>query len=274
MRRGYTPPRMQPKLKRGELDRLAEFYSLDAATRRDHARARRCASLARRRPALPRAAACVSPACCRWPRAWCSSSPPTGADRGIRPLRAGRARAASAAPWSPFVKPPPRFVGRGAVFLAFIATGALLALFGQTYQTGADVYELFLTWALLGLPLVVAAQWSVSVRGLGAGAQHRAAAVLRLATRAADCSGPCLAGRASARRTSSWARPGSISLLWFAFEWRQPDAVPDWVRRLLLSCAFGFATWAGVIVRRGRSPRRSTAASRTSRSHRSPCWRP
>ena len=28
-------------------------------------------------------------------------------------------------------------------------------LFGQTYQTGADVYELFLTWALLGLPLVV-----------------------------------------------------------------------------------------------------------------------
>src|SRR5699024_2854420 len=36
-----------------------------------------------------------------------------------------------------------------------------LALFGQTYQTGADVYELFLTWALLGLAFVVAGQWSV-----------------------------------------------------------------------------------------------------------------
>ncbi|MES1263411.1 MAG: DUF2157 domain-containing protein, partial [Peristeroidobacter soli] len=44
-----------------------------------------------------------------------------------------------------WIKPPPAFLGRGAVFLAFIATGALLALFGQTYQTGADIYELFLS---------------------------------------------------------------------------------------------------------------------------------
>jgi hypothetical protein len=36
-------------------------------------------------------------------------------------------------------------------------------------------------------------------------------------------------------------------LLWIAFEFRSTDAVPDWVRRLILSCAFGFATWGGVL---------------------------
>lgn len=58
-------------------------------------------------------------------------------------------------------KPPPHALGRSASLLAFIASGALLALFGQTYQTGADVYELFLTWSVLAIPLVIAAQWSV-----------------------------------------------------------------------------------------------------------------
>ncbi|MBC7982324.1 MAG: DUF2157 domain-containing protein, partial [Candidatus Obscuribacterales bacterium] len=58
-------------------------------------------------------------------------------------------------------RPPPSSLGRYALLSAFVLTGALLALFGQSYQTGADVYELFLLWALLALPLVVAAQWSV-----------------------------------------------------------------------------------------------------------------
>jgi hypothetical protein len=35
--------------------------------------------------------------------------------------------------------------------------------------------------------------------------------------------------------------------LWFAFEFWRVDAVPDWVRRLLMSCAFGFGTWAGLL---------------------------
>jgi Predicted membrane protein (DUF2157) len=38
--------------------------------------------------------------------------------------------------------------------LAFIATGALFAYFGQTYQTGADPWQLFALWALLMLPAV------------------------------------------------------------------------------------------------------------------------
>ncbi|MFT6465427.1 DUF2157 domain-containing protein [Halopseudomonas sp.] len=36
-----------------------------------------------------------------------------------------------------------------------IATGAFLALIGQTYQTGADIWQLFAAWALLMLPWVV-----------------------------------------------------------------------------------------------------------------------
>ncbi|MFV0282838.1 MAG: GDYXXLXY domain-containing protein [Castellaniella sp.] len=40
--------------------------------------------------------------------------------------------------------------------LAALATGALLALMGQIYQTGADTWELFLTWAVLMLPWLVA----------------------------------------------------------------------------------------------------------------------
>jgi len=37
--------------------------------------------------------------------------------------------------------------------LALVAIGALFAYFGQTYQTGADPWQLFALWALLFLPL-------------------------------------------------------------------------------------------------------------------------
>ncbi len=53
----------------------------------------------------------------------------------------------------------------GALILATLASGTILALFGQTYQTGADVYELFFAWALLTLPFALAgmsgALWAV-----------------------------------------------------------------------------------------------------------------
>lgn len=54
-------------------------------------------------------------------------------------------------------QPPPLRAGQAALLLATLLTGALLALFGQSYQTGADVHELFFTWALLALPFAVAA---------------------------------------------------------------------------------------------------------------------
>ncbi|SOE37282.1 DUF2157 domain-containing protein [Delftia acidovorans] len=42
--------------------------------------------------------------------------------------------------------------------LALLGTGALFAFFGQTYQTGADPWQLFALWAALTLPLALAAR--------------------------------------------------------------------------------------------------------------------
>jgi uncharacterized membrane protein len=45
--------------------------------------------------------------------------------------------------------------GRAGLLAAAILVGLLLALYGQVYQTGADPYGLFLTWAIMVLPLVL-----------------------------------------------------------------------------------------------------------------------
>ncbi|MCC4114331.1 DUF2157 domain-containing protein [Aromatoleum toluclasticum] len=58
--------------------------------------------------------------------------------------------------------PPFGTVWRAALLAACLATGALLALIGQTYQTGADIWELFVAWAALMLPFVLLARSSAS----------------------------------------------------------------------------------------------------------------
>ena len=45
--------------------------------------------------------------------------------------------------------------------LALLAIGGLFAYFGQTYQTGADAWQLFAVWALLALPLCLGARSDV-----------------------------------------------------------------------------------------------------------------
>lgn len=45
--------------------------------------------------------------------------------------------------------------------LALLAIGGLFAYFGQTYQTGADPWQLFAVWAVLALPLCIAARSDV-----------------------------------------------------------------------------------------------------------------
>jgi uncharacterized membrane protein len=45
-----------------------------------------------------------------------------------------------------------RLGGQAALWLAMVLLGGLLALIGQTYQTGADTWELFSLWAALALP--------------------------------------------------------------------------------------------------------------------------
>jgi uncharacterized membrane protein len=142
-------------------------------------------------------------------------------------------------------KPPPRFFGRAATLLAFITTGALLALFGQTYQTGADVYELFLSWALLGLPFAVAAQWGV--------ASAAWVLVLDLAL-CLFCGWNPRGGILwtifdDDRFTATHALLFSAALNlagWLVFERLALRAVPDWVRKLILFCAMAFVTWVGL----------------------------
>lgn len=44
------------------------------------------------------------------------------------------------------------------LLLALLTQGGMLAFFGQTYQTGADPWQLFALWSLLALPLALAAR--------------------------------------------------------------------------------------------------------------------
>ncbi len=53
---------------------------------------------------------------------------------------------AAATAW---IKGVDRLAGQAALFVAAVMVGAFLAVFGQVYPTGADVYELFLTWTAL-----------------------------------------------------------------------------------------------------------------------------
>lgn len=146
-------------------------------------------------------------------------------------------------------KPPPHALGRSALLMAFIATGALLALFGQTYQTGADVYELFLSWALLGLAFVVAGQWSVvSAAWL---VVFNVALLLFFGGRPGG--GWLWAVFAPFRGSESLEllAPALLNLaLWWLAEFgrrmRWSACSARWVSGLALVCAFGFLTGAGI----------------------------
>lgn len=237
---------MQPVPNRSELDHLARFHSLDepsietllalAQARPSRAEGRQfLAQCLRIGGLLSLAAGVVFLIAANWSE--------VAVFGRFALLEAVLVACAGLALW----KPPPAFVGRGALFLAFITTGALLALFGQTYQTGADVYELFLTWTLLGAALAWVAQWSVATAAW--------VLVLNLALLLYCGWQPggglfwVLLGRARFQTADLVVGAAWLNLLlWFAAEWRRPQAAPDWVRRLLVSCAFLFATWAGVLA--------------------------
>jgi len=236
---------MQPKAKRSELDDLSEFYSLDVR------RMETVLDLADARPSraegirflahcfriagvLSLAAGIVFFVAANWSRLSVF-----GRFGLVELALVGCAAIA-------WIKPPPAFVGRGAVFLAFIASGALLALFGQTYQTGADIYELFLSWTLLGLPWVFAARWSVASAAWVV--VFNTALLLYCGLHPTGGLLWLMLGRAHIQPAYIVLGAAWLNLvLWFLFERVQPDAIPHWVRRLILSCAFGFATWGGVL---------------------------
>jgi uncharacterized membrane protein len=237
---------MQHRPKRAELDHLAKFFSLDQArieTMFDVARARptRAEGLAFLGTCLllggllSVAASLVFFVAANWSEI---------AVFGRFALIETIFLACGVAAW---LRPPPSPVGRGALFLAFVTVGALLALFGQTYQTGADVYELFLGWALLGLPLVVIGRWSIATAAW--------ALVLNLSL-ALYCGWQPAGGllwtlfggmRLSMANALLIAATINVAM-WFAAErWRHP-AIPGWVRRWVLSCGFAFVTWAGILA--------------------------
>jgi uncharacterized membrane protein len=56
-----------------------------------------------------------------------------------------------------FVSKP--LLSKAFAVLAYFALGGLLAFVGQTYQTGADTYQLFFAWFALGLLFCLAANW-------------------------------------------------------------------------------------------------------------------
>ncbi|WP_417499361.1 DUF2157 domain-containing protein [Methylophaga sp.] len=53
-----------------------------------------------------------------------------------------------------------KLVSRMALLLASLLVGALMAFYGQTYQTGADSWQLFFYWALAITPWVVISRFS------------------------------------------------------------------------------------------------------------------
>jgi uncharacterized membrane protein len=51
-------------------------------------------------------------------------------------------------------------IAQASLLFASLLVGALLALVGQTYQTGADTYELFAVWAMAILPWVLVSRFA------------------------------------------------------------------------------------------------------------------
>jgi uncharacterized membrane protein len=146
---------------------------------------------------------------------------------------------------------PPHRVGAAALVLAILLTGGLLALFGQSYQTGADIFELFLAWALLALPFALAAQsgaawatwWIVLNVGMGLycgmiGPQHFLWSWL---------------DRGGISRTLVLLIPcavnvGGAALFEHLGRTRHAAHAPRWLVRLLLTLGFIYGTVASIAV--------------------------
>jgi uncharacterized membrane protein len=117
-----------------------------------------------------------------------------------------------------------RLAARLALNLGFVAVGALLAVFGQTYQTGADPWELFLGWAALGAPWVLVAGadelWLLLTLVLGFGLARlldvRSHDDLALSALASWAVGALAIGlwEAQARRPRPWLRARWLPRAW------------------------------------------------------------
>jgi uncharacterized membrane protein len=149
--------------------------------------------------------------------------------------------AALAVAW---IKGVERLPGKLALMLAVLLTGALLALFGETYQTGADVYELFLGWALLALPWVIACRYP-PCWGLWLLLANASAALYAGATGHDWLFGLFFGER---WHWSPWSLPFLLNLLLYVTivslsRWENLGINDAWLRRGVMALAMMFATF-------------------------------
>jgi uncharacterized membrane protein len=145
---------------------------------------------------------------------------------------------------------PPDPIATAAIALATLLIGGLLALFGQTYQTGADVFELFLTWAALALPFALGgrsgAVWAIwwvvlniafALYGGWLGPQHFLWAWL---------------DRAGVGRPLMLLVPCAVNFIGAALfahlAKTSPQEAPRWLVRMLLAFGFIYGTAASMLA--------------------------
>jgi uncharacterized membrane protein len=127
----------------------------------------------------------------------------------------------------------PGLSGQIALFAASLLVGPLFALLGQTYQTGADPYGLFLAWAVLILPWAVAARfgaiWLLAVLLLDVALGLYFAQILAPRTTAQGLVYPLLVALLHAVAT----------LLWELQLTRERPLIPEgWVARAIATLGF------------------------------------
>jgi uncharacterized membrane protein len=138
----------------------------------------------------------------------------------------------------------PRTSGKVALFSASVLVGPLLAIYGQTYQTGADPYGLFLTWMLLIIPWTIAANF---------------AALWILVIALADVSLLLFWNQVIGAREETWLyQPLVVAALHFAgvgaYDWQSRRAHPwlaeEWARKALIATGFAalFIPAAALVV--------------------------
>lgn len=131
-----------------------------------------------------------------------------------------------------------RTAGKAALLVATLLVGALLALVGQTYQTGADPWELFATWALCVLPWVAVARFAplwlllLTLVNLAVGLYYHAFAGLF--------------GLLFGTETLWWTLAGVNTAALAAWELAAGRGVPwlaaRWAPRIVATASLGYAT--------------------------------
>lgn len=163
-------------------------------------------------------------------------------------------------------RPPPQASGRGGLLIATLLTGGLLALFGQSYQTGADVHELFFVWALLSLPFVMAGNFA-GLWALWFGVLNVALALLCGWAGAEHMFWQVLDGHGIGQPTwlilSCLINFAAAALFASSRKARWAPAAPQWLVRLLASfgVAYGTVACIGVLVGDGLLRNRAASAS-------------